>query len=73
MFYHRPTSRYVLIGTLSGGGYFCKLDKVFDFPVDDFKTAFDGIWNKVSAHMEWIQKKMDELGEKGCNRIGNVI
>jgi len=73
MFYDKPTSRYVLIGTLYGGGYNCESNTVNKFNVSDFETSTNGIWNKVSAHMEWITKTMDKVGEKGCNGIGNVI
>ena len=26
----------------------------------------NGVWNKVSAHMEWIKHTMEGLGEKIC-------
>jgi len=58
MFYNETTSKYVLIGTLQGGGYDCREDQVNLF--QGYKV---GVWNKVSAHMEWIKKTMDELGE----------
>ena len=44
MYYNKTTSRYVLIGTVKGGGYDCKTDKV---------KSSEGLWNKVSAHI-WI-------------------
>ena len=62
--YDNPTSRYVLIGTLIGWGYKCKYDEVIS-PEEK--------WNKVTAHMGWIQKSMNQLGERACNRRGNVI
>jgi len=61
MFYNKTTSKYVLIGTVSGEGYDCRTDTT-----SYFERTTDGIWNKVSAHMEWIKKKMDELGETVC-------
>ena len=61
MFYNETTSRYVLIGTVFGQGYDCRKNYV-----NKFEGTTDGIWNKVSAHMEWIQRAMEELGEKVC-------
>ena len=57
MYYNKTTSRYVLIGTVKGGGYDCKTDEV---------KSSEGLWNKVSAHMDWIRETMEGLGEKIC-------
>jgi len=61
MYYNNATSRYVLIGTVQGGGYDCRYDTVATFEGSD-----NGVWNKVSAHMEWIRDTMEGLGEKIC-------
>jgi len=61
MYYNKTTFRYVLIGTVHGGGYDCRYDTVSNFEGSD-----NGLWNKVSAHMEWIKDTMEELGETIC-------
>ena len=61
MYFHRPTSRFVLIGTVQGNGFDC-----VDGTVTEFEGSPNGVWNKVSAHMEWIRKTMEDLGETGC-------
>ena len=61
MYYNKTTSRYVLIGTVQGHGYDCRTDDV-----TEFEDSTNGVWNKVSAHMEWIQETMKGLGEKIC-------
>ena len=61
MYYNNATSRYVLIGTVYGGGYDCRTDKV-----SKFEGSENGVWNKVSAHMEWIKDTMEGLGETIC-------
>jgi len=60
MFYNDKTARYVLIGTVQGEGYDCRTGRVNPM------NYGEGVWNMVSAHMEWIQNKMKELGEKVC-------
>jgi len=54
-------NRYTIIGTVMGSGYDCRTGGV-----KRFEGQRDGVWNKVSAHMEWIQDKMREIGEKIC-------
>ena len=61
MYYEKKSNQYVLIGTVKGHGYDCRDDNV-----TKFEGSTNGVWNKVSAHMEWIQDTMDKLGEKGC-------
>ena len=61
MFFNKTTQSFVLIGTVNGGGYDCRTDLV-----DTFEESTNGVWNKVSAHMDWIKKTMDELGETSC-------
>ena len=55
------TDRFVLIGTVFGQGFNCKTDFV-----GTFEGQKDGIWNKVSAHMEWIEDNMKQMGQKIC-------
>merc|ERR1711874_545064 len=52
----RGTERWGIIGTVYGGGYNCKTGKTSKFEGEEV-----GIWNKVSAHTEWI---LDQLEEK---------
>merc|ERR1711942_77561 len=61
MYYNKTTSRYVLIGTVIGNGYDCTRDFV-----STYEESTNGLWNKVSAHMKWIQETMEGLGEKIC-------
>ena len=61
MYYNKTTSRYVLIGTLFAGVYTCMSDQI---PPNE--GVDNGVWNKVSAHMEWIKHTMEGLGEKIC-------
>merc|ERR1719431_2176680 len=61
MYYNQTTSRYVLIGTVQGEGYNCRTGGVGSFEGSD-----NGVWNKVSAHMEWIKDTMEGLGENIC-------
>ena len=63
MYFNKTTFRYVLIGTVQGNGYDCETDAVYEFA-----GSTNGVWNKVSAHMQWIQDTMEELGEKGCRQ-----
>ena len=57
-------SNYTIIGTVMGEGYDC---------INDVKTesegSTNGLWNKVSAWVDWIRKEMEEMGEmedEGC-------
>ena len=61
MFYNKTTSRYVLIGIAFANSYACTSDNVPPNKGED-----NGVWNKVSAHMEWIKHTMEGLGEKIC-------
>ena len=55
------TIRFTLIGTVVGFGYDCTLGRV-----SKFENQTDGIWNKVSEHMEWVEKQMKEMDETVC-------
>ena len=61
MYLNRTTQKFVLIGTVFGGGYDCKKDVV-----NAWEGSRNGLWNKVSAHMNWIKRTMHELGEEIC-------
>ena len=61
MYHNGASDRYILIGTVQGHGYDCIEDDV-----NTFEGSTNGVWNKVTAHMEWIQNTMEELGEKVC-------
>ena len=60
MYLNKTTEKYILIGTVQGSGYDCREDTV-----SAFEGSTNGVWNKVSAHMEWIKKIMEEMGENG--------
>ena len=61
MYLNESSSRSVLIGTVNGNGYDCRTGLV-----GEFEDQRDGIWNKVSAHMDWIEENMRQLGEQIC-------
>ena len=56
MHYSNLTRKYSLIGTVQGIGYDCSTDKVRKFEGSD-----NGVWNKVSFHVDWIKRTMREL------------
>ena len=61
MYLNTSVSRYTLIGTVNGQGYDCRTDtRTF------FEERDDGMWNKVSEHMEWIEKTMREFEQPIC-------
>jgi len=64
MYLDSSSGRYVLIGTVQGGGYDCRHDTIAKFEGSD-----NGVWNKVSAHMEWIQQTMGRLGQRVCKAV----
>ena len=61
MYFNTSVSRYVLIGTVKGAGYDCKTNTV-----NKFEGSTNALWNKVTAHMDWIKDTLNKLGEKGC-------
>merc|ERR1712142_112402 len=63
MYQKETTGRFVLIGTVFGQGFNCKTGGV-----GRFEGTTDGIWNKVSAHMQWIERNMNQLGELVCKQ-----
>merc|ERR1711974_451203 len=50
-----PAHRFVLIGTLRGGGFDCRSGQY-----QEFEGSVNGLWNKVSAHSDWIKKEMKD-------------
>ena len=61
MYLNESVSRYTLIGTVFGNGYDCTSNEV-----NMFEGQTDGIWNKVSEHMHWLEDNMRQLGEQIC-------
>jgi len=61
LMYQNENGRWVLIGTVSGYGYKCKTNSVMMF-----EGSTDGIWNKVSEHVEWIEENIKQLNETIC-------
>jgi len=61
MWLNETVSRYTLIGTVFGSGYDCTTG---DF--NTFEDKRDGMWNKVSAHIDWVEENMKMLGEQIC-------
>jgi len=51
-----PKGRWVVIGTVKGGGFDCR-----DGTVDAFDGHKEGVWNRVSAHTTWI---LDEIAKE---------
>jgi len=51
----RGTERWVIIGTVYGGGYNCETGQKTQFEGEDV-----GVWNKVSAHTTWILEHLSE-------------
>lgn len=47
---YRGRDRWVIIGTVYGGGYDCKTGKT-----STFEGSINGLWNRVSAHTDWIK------------------
>jgi len=60
---HFDGQQWILIGTLMGMGFDCWSDKIKLFEGSD-----NGIWNKISAHVEFIHKTMRDLNEKTCKK-----
>ena len=56
MHYSSTTHKYSLIGTVQGVGYDCRKDEV-----NEFEGSDNGLWNKVSFHVDWIKRTMREL------------
>jgi len=52
--------RFVLIGTVQGTGFNCKTGEY-----NQFEGSDNGVWNKVSAHSDWIKKAMKDNGGMG--------
>ena len=68
MHFNNITGRWSLIGTVQGSGYNCKTGSVGSFEGSD-----NGLWNKVSFHIDWIKKMMKEerssRDEEGCPNL----
>jgi len=54
--------RFVLIGTVQGSGFNCITGHYTMFEGSD-----NGVWNKVSAHSDWIKKAMKDEHQNGHN------
>jgi len=61
MYLNENNSRFSLIGTVNGNGYDCRTGSF-----NTFEEQTDGMWNKVSEHMEWIKKTMTEFEQPIC-------
>ena len=61
MYLDQRDQRYVVIGTVYGYGYICKLDKVFRL-----EGSNNGLWNKVSNWVDFIKGVMHDMGEPDC-------
>ena len=62
MYYNNASSTFTIIGTVNGNGYDCRTDEVYWF-----EGSNNGLWNKVSAHMDWIQKTMEKWEQQVCH------
>ena len=61
MYLDPELDQHIIIGTVLGFGYDCKNDTV-----NESEGSENGLWNKVSTWVDWINKEMKEMGEKGC-------
>ena len=61
MYRNTTTKKWTVIGTVSGQGYDCATDST-----DTIFGSDNGLWNKVSSQMTWLQKTMADLGEPIC-------
>ena len=61
MYYNNASRAFTIIGTVNGNGYDCRENQVYEF-----EGSRNGLWNKVSFHMRWIQKTMERYGERVC-------
>ena len=61
MWFNKSSSTFSLIGTVNGNGFDCTRNETIKF-----ENSENGLWNKISAHMVWIEQTMTELGEKVC-------
>ena len=59
MYYNIASAAFTIIGTANGNGYDCRT-----IQVNTFEGSRNGLWNKVSAQMDWIQKTMESYGER---------
>jgi len=56
MYQNITTGKYILIGTVQGGGFNCQTGNV-----NLFEESDNGIWNKVSYHVDWIHRMLRML------------
>ena len=61
MYQNRFSKRWTVIGTVVGMGYDC-----YSHSVHHFDGSNNGLWNKVSYHMDWIEKTMKKLNQTVC-------
>ena len=61
MYLEPELDQWIIIGTVMGSGYSCEDDTVLES-----EGSTNGLWNKVSVWVDWINKVMKEMGEKGC-------
>ena len=61
MYYNKASAAFTIIGTVNGNCYYCRTNQV-----NTFEGSRNGLWNKVSAHIGWIQDTMDYYGERVC-------
>lgn len=61
---HFDTARnaWVLIGTVQGNGYDCRTGTTSLYEGSD-----NGLWNKVSTHVNWIKSTLRKLQEPYCS------
>ena len=67
MFWESRRDQWLLIGTQVGMGYDCLMDKI-----DLFDDSDNGMWNKISDHVNFIHKVVRDYGEKICKNREEV-
>jgi len=61
MYLDPSTQSYMLIGTVQGSGYDCRSGETIEV-----EGSSNGMWNKVSNHVDFVKKVMTEMGETPC-------
>jgi choriolysin H len=54
---NQVTKRWTIIGNVYGGGFDCRTGR---------GANGQGIWSRVTAHLDWIRKVLDEPGTSTC-------
>ena len=67
MYLSESTNRYQIIGTVFGGGYDCRRDKI-----QTFEGSTDGMWSGVSVQLDWIKSVMSEISTQCRDSVDDL-